>query len=165
MLDADPPRLTSAAARQIRSPPADRQNSVSSRVATRREARYPAQPFTTPLGSRWTDPSADLRQIEKAPSASASADPSGDRTLHDLDGIVADTRADILEEILLAADTPTNASRSLDPRDTQFAITVSDDGPGISDTILPRLFQRFSSDRERGHGHNTALRSWLVCGE
>lgn len=164
----------------------------------------------TPLTLLSTRAQLLRRRLGSAPGA----DPD-DLTSRDLEGIVADTRAltDILEELLLAADTRTpvpqetvdltavvtaavsaaqaaaeaaqisltlesadgvtlgsgaptaltravtalvdnalsHAERSVEvrveQRGTQVAVTVSDDGDGISDTTLPRMFQRFSSDR------------------
>ena len=166
----------------------------------------------TPLTLLSTRAQLLRRRIHGAPGPAVE-----DLSVRDIDGIVADTRAltDILEELLLAADTRTplpqepvdlttivtaavsaaqaaaEASRitltlesgtsaslasgaptalkravtalvdnalshaelrvqvTLEHRGSQIAIEVADDGPGIADATLPRLFDRFSSDRDQ----------------
>lgn len=165
----------------------------------------------TPLTLLSTRAQLLRRRVHSIPGSAVD-----DLSLRDIDGIVADTRAltDILEELLLAADTrtplpqepvdlnalvaaavsaaqaaaetsritlsfetgtsaslpagaPTALKRAvtalidnalshadqrvqvtLEHRGSQIAIEVADDGPGIADATLPRLFDRFSSDRD-----------------
>ena len=166
----------------------------------------------TPLTLLSTRAQLLRRRIRAAPGSGVE-----DASLRDIDGIVADTRAltDILEELLLAADTRTPVPQepvdlgavvtaavaaaqaaaearqitltletstastlaagapaaltravtalidnalghaeqdvrvTLAQRGSQLAIDVADDGPGIADATLPRLFDRFSSDRDQ----------------